>query len=452
MFNPLPAIALLPLALIWFGLGYGSIVFVIVHSVLWAVALNTHSGFLSVSTTLRMVGRNYGLSGPPLCRRHPDSGGISQHSHRTQDRLGVRVAHADRRRARLRRLLGSGGLGWFIYENKNQLEIPSVFAGLFTVILIGLARRERHLPDGRSPHGPALGDAELTSHDRHRSVAGPCAAARFPAPARIRRWRPQRPRALVYADAHGLASHGVSRVPQYSTHLRNGRADGDAQPQIVNAKGGTVLVDAYAASPFPPARWPSDAAIRRAREFGIAFSGVTNSHHFGAGRLSSGSGRGRGNGRPRDGQLAGRDGSSRRAAAAARHQPDRRSVSARTTAAPLLIDLSLSEVARGKLMVAARRARSIPLGLGARRRREPDDRSAGGTRGLDAARWAGPRARCWRSSSNCSCPRSPGRRWASKQARSSSTRATGRGSARHSSSSIPDALPAATSIARASRL
>ena len=63
MFNPLPAIALLPLALIWFGLGYGSIVFVIIHSVLWAVSLNTHSGFLSVSNTLRMVGRNYGLSG-----------------------------------------------------------------------------------------------------------------------------------------------------------------------------------------------------------------------------------------------------------------------------------------------------------------------------------------------------------------------------------------------------
>src|SRR3546814_6692588 len=58
MFNPLPAIALLPLALIWFGLGEGSLVFVLVHSVLWAVSLNTHSGFLSVSVTLRMVGRN----------------------------------------------------------------------------------------------------------------------------------------------------------------------------------------------------------------------------------------------------------------------------------------------------------------------------------------------------------------------------------------------------------
>lgn len=63
MFNPLPAIALLPLALIWFGLGTGSLVFVLIHSVLWAVALNTHSGFLGVSQTLRMVGRNYGLRG-----------------------------------------------------------------------------------------------------------------------------------------------------------------------------------------------------------------------------------------------------------------------------------------------------------------------------------------------------------------------------------------------------
>src|SRR5690606_39806261 len=69
MFNPLPAIALLPLALIWFGLGEGSVVFVLIHSVLWAVALNTHSGFLSVSMTLRMVGRNYGLGGFGYVRR-----------------------------------------------------------------------------------------------------------------------------------------------------------------------------------------------------------------------------------------------------------------------------------------------------------------------------------------------------------------------------------------------
>ena len=63
MFNPLPAIALLPLALIWFGLGTPSLVFVIIHSVLWAVALNTLIGFRSVPETLRMSGRNVGLKG-----------------------------------------------------------------------------------------------------------------------------------------------------------------------------------------------------------------------------------------------------------------------------------------------------------------------------------------------------------------------------------------------------
>ena len=63
MFNPLPAIALLPLALIWFGLGIGSLIFVIVHSVLWAVSLNTLTGFRAVPEVLRMSGRNYGLKG-----------------------------------------------------------------------------------------------------------------------------------------------------------------------------------------------------------------------------------------------------------------------------------------------------------------------------------------------------------------------------------------------------
>jgi NitT/TauT family transport system permease protein len=138
MFNPLPAIALLPLALIWFGLGAGSIVFVIIHSVLWAVALNTHSGFLSVSNTLRMVGRNYGLRGLPYVMR------ILIPAAFPSILTGLKIGWAFAWRTLIAAELvfgvssGSGGLGWFIYENKNQLEIPNVFAGLFTVIVIGL--------------------------------------------------------------------------------------------------------------------------------------------------------------------------------------------------------------------------------------------------------------------------------------------------------------------------
>jgi NitT/TauT family transport system permease protein len=138
MFNPLPAIALLPLALIWFGLGYGSIIFVIVHSVLWAVALNMHSGFLAVSSTLRMVGRNCGLTGLSYVAR------ILIPAASPSILTGLKIGWAFAWRTLIAAELvfgvssGSGGLGWFIYENKNQLEIPSVFAGLFTVILIGL--------------------------------------------------------------------------------------------------------------------------------------------------------------------------------------------------------------------------------------------------------------------------------------------------------------------------
>lgn len=138
MFNPLPAIALLPIALIWFGLGNPSLVFVLVHAVLWPVALNTHSGFLAVSNTLRMVGRNYGLTGVSyVCR-------ILVPAAFPSIVTGLKIGWAFAWRTLIAAELvfgtssGSGGLGWFIYENKNTLDIPSVFAGLFSVIIIGL--------------------------------------------------------------------------------------------------------------------------------------------------------------------------------------------------------------------------------------------------------------------------------------------------------------------------
>ena len=138
MFNPLPAIALLPIALIWFGLGAGSLIFVLVHSVLWSVALNTHSGFLAVSNTLRMVGKNCGLNGFAYVTQ------ILVPAAFPSILTGLKIGWAFAWRTLIASELvfgvssGSGGLGWYIYENKNQLEIANVFAGLFTVILIGL--------------------------------------------------------------------------------------------------------------------------------------------------------------------------------------------------------------------------------------------------------------------------------------------------------------------------
>jgi len=138
MFNPLPSIALLPLALIWFGLGEGSVIFVLIHAVLWAVALNTFSGFRSLSPTLKMVGRNYGLSSVGFVARILIPGAFPSIL------TGLKVGWAFAWRTLIAAELvfgvssGSGGLGWYIFENKNQLLIPEVFAGLLTVILFGL--------------------------------------------------------------------------------------------------------------------------------------------------------------------------------------------------------------------------------------------------------------------------------------------------------------------------
>ena len=138
MLNPLPAIALLPLALIWFGLGTGSLVFVLVHSVLWAVALNTHAGFRSVSNTHRMVGHNYALGGLRFVAK------ILIPAAFPSILAGLKIGWAFAWRTLIAAELvfgttsGQGGLGWYIFEAKNQLNIPEVFAGLLAIILIGL--------------------------------------------------------------------------------------------------------------------------------------------------------------------------------------------------------------------------------------------------------------------------------------------------------------------------
>ena len=139
MFNPLPAIALLPIALLWFGIGSSSLVFVIVHAVLWPLALACHAGFRAVPPTLRMAGRNIGLSGPSYVFALLVPAALP--SILSGLRLGW--AFAWRTLIAAEMVFGasarSGGLGWFIFTNRAQLETANVFAGLLAVILIGLA-------------------------------------------------------------------------------------------------------------------------------------------------------------------------------------------------------------------------------------------------------------------------------------------------------------------------
>ena len=167
--------------------------------------------------------------------------------------------------------------------------------------------------------------------------------------------------ALTAAEAEGLSSHGMARVPQYAAHLRNGRADGRAVAVIARERGGAVLVDAREGLAFPACKLAVAEAIRRAREYGVAFAGVTNSHHFGvaAWHLEPVAAAGM------VGLAFGNSPSAMPAAGGKRALFGTNPIAAvfpRRDGDALTIDLSLSEVARGKIMVAAKAGKAIPLG------------------------------------------------------------------------------------------
>jgi (2R)-3-sulfolactate dehydrogenase (NADP+) len=168
-------------------------------------------------------------------------------------------------------------------------------------------------------------------------------------------------RALVAADAQGLASHGVARVTQYAAHLRNGRANGQAIARIVREKLSACLIDADNGLAFAACSMAVDEAMTRAGSTGIGFAAVTNSHHFGvAGYHLS-----KVVDRAMVGLAFGNSPAAMPAWGGKRALFGTNPIAAifpRRNATPLCIDLSLSEVARGKVMIAAQQGKPIPLG------------------------------------------------------------------------------------------
>lgn len=165
--------------------------------------------------------------------------------------------------------------------------------------------------------------------------------------------------ALATAEAQGLSSHGLARVPLYCAHLRTGRTDGRAEPRIASEKPATVLIDAAFGMAFAACALAVREAVARARSNGAAFAGVTNSNHFGVAALHLMPVAAAG--------LVGLAFGNSPAAMAAwggkRPLFGTNPIAAvfpRRDGHALVIDLSLSEVARGKLLVAAREKKSIP--------------------------------------------------------------------------------------------
>ena len=168
-------------------------------------------------------------------------------------------------------------------------------------------------------------------------------------------------RALVVAEAEGLSGHGLSRVALYARHLREGRADGKAKPKIIKKAGATCLIDAGGGLAFPAAALAVKEAIKRALRYGVAFAGVTNSHHFGAAAYHLAP--------VADAGMVGIALTNSPAAINAWGGKKAffgtnpvAAIFPRKNAAPIVVDLSLTEVTRGKIMLMAKEGKPIPPG------------------------------------------------------------------------------------------
>lgn len=138
MLNPLPAIAILPLTILWFGLSTTALVVVIANAVVWPIAINLSTGFATTSPTILAVGKNLGLSKFRMITDVLMPAGLPHAI------SGLKTGWAFGWRTIVAAELvfgvagGGGGLGYFINDSRYFLRIPDVFAGLVTIAVIGI--------------------------------------------------------------------------------------------------------------------------------------------------------------------------------------------------------------------------------------------------------------------------------------------------------------------------
>ena len=175
---------------------------------------------------------------------------------------------------------------------------------------------------------------------------------------------------LVRAEEQGLPTHGMSRVPFYCGMLRNGRADGAARPKIVADKGAVCLIDNADGLPYESTAWAIEEVIQRARRNGIGFAGIRNSAHIGvlgihvlkvaeAGMVGVAFTNSPAAIPPWGGKKA-LFGTDPVAFAFPRHHAD-----------PIVVDLAMTTVTRGRIMVAMTKGEKIPEGWALDRHGKP---------------------------------------------------------------------------------
>jgi len=136
--DPLPGIALLPLTILWFGIGEATIIFIIVYSVVWPVSRSLLDGVSATPNIYVEVGKNIGLN------KYSIVTGVYIPSSLPYIISGIKIGWARAWRALIAAEMifgvsgAVGGLGWYIFTKRYQLETASVFSSLVIIMIIGI--------------------------------------------------------------------------------------------------------------------------------------------------------------------------------------------------------------------------------------------------------------------------------------------------------------------------
>lgn len=166
--------------------------------------------------------------------------------------------------------------------------------------------------------------------------------------------------ALVQAEQEGLPSHGLARVPFYAAQMTAGKVHAQAEP-VITRDGAVLRVDAGFNLAFAAVEQGAHHARGIVAELGVAVLSITHSHHFGVA-----------------GQIVEVMANHGLIALAMANAPAAMApwggsrplygtnpiafAAPRAHGAPLVIDLSLSHVAKGKVMLAQKAGQPIPEG------------------------------------------------------------------------------------------
>lgn len=138
MFDLIPGIALIPVAILWLGVGDGAILFMVFHSVVWPMSRSVIDGFASVPRLYLEAGENMGLRGARLVL------GVFVPAALPRIYSGVKVSWARAWRGLIsaEMVFGGGstlGIGYFITDRRTNLDIAGIFAAIIVIVLIGFA-------------------------------------------------------------------------------------------------------------------------------------------------------------------------------------------------------------------------------------------------------------------------------------------------------------------------